>query len=118
MGAKTSMLFYASGKVEEALRHGPQLDRDATLELATSLFPKDKLEVIGEGDLSYTFPPRSEVLIGCFPGVSILAAREFAIDYPSRLPAKFLSHGSSQTILSTRHAQRCRLACFCSVDQR
>ena len=98
MGAKTWMLVYADANVEEALRGGPQLDRDATLKLATSLFPKDKLEPNGDGDLSYTCPPDNEVHIGCFPGVSILAAKEFAIDHPSKLPASFISYGSSRTI--------------------
>jgi hypothetical protein len=44
VGAKTWMLVYANTKVEEALKGAPQLDRDATLQLATKLFPKDKLE--------------------------------------------------------------------------
>lgn len=56
---------------------GPKLNRDATMQLATSLFPKDKLEPIGEGDLSYTCPPNDELHIGCFPDGSILAAKEF-----------------------------------------
>jgi uncharacterized protein DUF6928 len=98
VGAKTWMLVYAKTKVEEALRNGTQLDRDATLQLATSLFPKDKLEPIGQGNLSYTCPPNDELHIGCFPGVSILAAKEFAIDHPSKLPAPFISAGGSGTI--------------------
>jgi hypothetical protein len=92
------MLVYADVKVEEALRSGRSLDRNATLQLATSLFPKDKLEPIGEGDLSYTCPPNDELYIGCFPGVSILAAKDFGIDYPSKLPATFISTGGSRTI--------------------
>jgi hypothetical protein len=74
------------------------LDRDATLHLATQLFPKDKLEPIGDGNLLYTCPPDDELHIGCFPGISILAAKEFGIDYPSKLPAQFVSHGSGGTI--------------------
>lgn len=98
MGAKTWMLVYANGNVGQALRGGPQLDRDATLQLARSLFPKDRLEPIGDGDLSYTCPPDDELHIGCFPGVSILAAKEFGIDYPSRLPLTFLSVGGTGTV--------------------
>jgi len=92
------MLVYGSAKVGEVLRGNPQLDREATLQLATSLFPKQKLEPIGEGNLSFTCPPRDEVHIGCFPGVSILAAKEFGIDYPSKLPAPFISAGGSGTV--------------------
>jgi hypothetical protein len=64
----------------------------------TSLFSKDKLESFGEGSLLYTSPPNDEVHIGCFLGVSILAAKEFGIDYPSKLPASFISAGSNGTI--------------------
>src|SRR5580658_7392607 len=56
VGAKTWMLVYANGNVAEALHRRPQLDREATLELATRLFPKDNLEPIGDGDLSDTCP--------------------------------------------------------------
>jgi Family of unknown function (DUF6928) len=98
VGAKTWMLVYANENVGEALRGGPQLDRDATLQLAKNLFPKDRLEPIGDGDLSYTCPPDDEIHIGCFPGVSILAAKEFGIDYPSRLPLTFLSVGATGAV--------------------
>jgi hypothetical protein len=98
VGAKTWMLVYANVKVGESLRANPRLDRDATLELATNLFPKDRLEPIGDGDLSYTCPPEDELHIGCFPGVSVLAATEFGIDYPSKLPTRFLSQGGLGTI--------------------
>jgi hypothetical protein len=98
VGAKTWMLVYAKANVGEALRHGPRVDRDATLRLATHLFPKDKLEPMGDGDLSFTCPPDDELHIGCFPGVSILAAKEFGIDYPSKLAAPFISYGGTRTI--------------------
>jgi hypothetical protein len=98
VGAKTWMLVYANGKVGEVLNAGPQLDRSATLELATRLFPSDKLEPIGDGCLSYTCPPDDELHVGCFPGVSVLAAKEFGIDHPSRLSERFISYGSSGTI--------------------
>ena len=98
MGAKTWMLVYANGDVGEALRVGPQLDRDATLKLASHLFSRDKLVPIGDGDLSYTCPPDDELHTGCFPGISILAAKEFGIDYPSTLPMPFVAAGGSGTL--------------------
>ena len=98
MGAKTWMLVYANASVPDVLRGAPQLDRGATKQLATSLFPNHKLEPIGEGTLFFTCPPRGEVHIGCFPPVSILAAKEFAIDYPSKLPARFVSPGCEGTV--------------------
>lgn len=90
MGAKTWMLVYADENASAALRSGHQLDRDATLQLAKTLFPKDKLDPIGEGNLSYTCPPDDELHAGSFPNVSILAAKEFGIDYPSKLPVSFI----------------------------
>src|SRR5579862_1876420 len=92
------MLVYADGKVGEALKRAPKLDRGATQQLATTLFPKDKLDLIGDGDLSYTCPPDNELHIGCFPAVSIVAAKEFGLDYPSRLPAWFISYGSNRSL--------------------
>jgi len=98
VGAKTWMLVYANSDVGKALKGGPQLDRDATLQLAKALFPKDRLEPIGNGDLSYTCPPDNELHVGCFPGVSIVASKEFGIDYPSKLPAGFISVGGRATV--------------------
>jgi hypothetical protein len=102
MGAKTWMLVYADANAREALRAKPPLDRAATQRLASALFPGEKLAPAGEGDLSCTCPPGNELHIGCFPGVSVVATREFGIDYPSRLPQRFLAAGGSGTI--TLHA--------------
>ena len=97
MGAKTWMLVYANRNVAEALLGSPQLDRQATQQLAKKLFPRDRLEPAGDVDLSYTCPPDDELHVGCFSGVSILAAKEFGIDCPSKLPPTFVSAGADQT---------------------
>ncbi len=102
MGAKTWMLVLADANAREALAAKPPLDREATQKLAEFLFPGEKLELIGDGDLSYTSPPNNELNIGCFPGISIVAAKEFGIDYPSRLPLRFIAAGGSGTV--TLHA--------------
>ncbi len=104
MGAKTWMIVYADRKVGEVLRGRPQLDREATLQLANELFPKEKLEPIGDGNLCYTCPPDDELYIACFPAVSILAAKEFGIDYPSKLPASFVSSRYGTTYLHAMHS--------------
>ena len=98
MGAKTWMLVYATADVKDTLRRRPPLDRGATLRLAQELFPTAKLEPIGDGNLSYTCPRRNEIHIGCFPGVSVVAAEEFIVDHPSRLPARFIDAGRSGTL--------------------
>jgi len=98
MGAKTWMLVYADANAREALAAGPELDREATQKLASALFPGEKLEPLEDGDLLYTCPPDNELHIGCFPGVSVVAAKEFGIDYPSMLPEPFISAGGSGMI--------------------
>lgn len=98
MGAKTWMLVYSDGDARDALRVGPRLDRDATRRLAAALFPDDELEPAGEGDLCFTSPPRDELLIGSFPGVSVVAAKEFAIDRPSRLEPRFLTAATGRNV--------------------
>lgn len=98
MGAKTWMLVYAERDPREALRAAPQLDPEATRKLAIALFPRETLELAGDGDLSCTCPPDGEIHIGRFPGVAVVAAKEFGIDYPSRLPQHFLTHGPGDLV--------------------
>jgi hypothetical protein len=96
------MLVIADGDARAALEARPELDRDATRALAERLFPGESLELIGEGDLSYTNPPDPLMFIGCFPGVSVIAASEFAVDHPSQLPGRFLDIAGKRRI--TLHA--------------
>lgn len=98
MGAKTWMLVGSSGSARDALSAQPQIDRGATNRLAARVFPKERLEPLEDGDLSYTCPPDDEIHIGCFPGVSVIAANEFAIDYPSRLQPHFLKELGEETV--------------------
>ncbi|PZP59090.1 MAG: hypothetical protein DI597_16640 [Pseudoxanthomonas spadix] len=94
MGAKTWMLVWAEHDAPLALLASPVLDREATQRLASRLFPDETLTLAGEGDLSFTCPPDDEVLIGCFDGVSVIAAKECALDHPSRLPSRFIGPGT------------------------
>lgn len=102
MGAKTWMLVYAQGSARDALKTLPDLDREATSKFAGKLFPRDTLEPLEDSDLSWTCPPDEELFIGCFPGVSVVAAKEFLIDYPSGLAANFIEAGGDGSI--TFHA--------------
>ncbi|MFO0812331.1 MAG: hypothetical protein U0796_03880 [Gemmatales bacterium] len=61
--------------------------------MASQLFPREKLQLAQDGSLFNTSPPEDELLIGCFPGITIVAAAELGIDYPSTLPAHFLKAG-------------------------
>lgn len=98
MGAKTWMLAYVEGDAKEILKSNPHLDRAAVFELAGTLFPSEILEPIDDGDLLLTSPPDDEILVGCFPGLSIIAASEFGIDNPSCLPASFLDAATGSTV--------------------
>jgi len=99
MGAKTWMLVYATGSASEALtRCAGSLDRQASARLAATLFPSEKLEPLPDGELSYTNPPEDELFIACYPGVSIIAAFDFAIDNPSQLPSQFIAAGTDQAV--------------------
>jgi hypothetical protein len=98
VGAKTWMLVYADVQADAALRVLPRLDRDATIRIAGSLFPREKLEETTQGDLSYTCPPDDEINIGHFPGVTVVAAKEFGIDYPSKLSQHFLDALPSRNV--------------------
>ena len=104
MGAKTWMLVYADVDAREALSSLPELDRVATSRLAGTLFPGEKLESLADGDLLNTCPPDNEICIGCFPGVSVVAAREFGIDYPSRLEPRFIAAGTGTVSLHAMHS--------------
>jgi len=98
MGAKTWMLAYVKGKAGEILKSNPQLDREASSALARKLFPSEKLKSLDDGDLSFTCPPDDELVVGCFPGLSIIAAKEFGLDYPSKLGSTFLDVAAGSTV--------------------
>jgi hypothetical protein len=98
MGAKTWMLVYSDGNVAETLKKNSQLDRDKTIKLTKELFPKENLEQIQDGDLSYTCPPDDIIYSGYFSGVLIIAAKEFGIDFPSKLSYSFLNQKYGKTI--------------------
>ena len=97
MGAKTWMVMYADGVVADTLSSTPKLDRDATTALARKLFPRDTLTPLPDDSLLNTCPPDDQLAIACFPGVSIVAAREFGIDLPSTLPTSLIQPGIART---------------------
>jgi hypothetical protein len=98
MGAKTWMLVYSTSNARDVLAAKPAIDRDATLKLAGALFPKITLEPLDDGSLTDTNPADNELFIGCFGDVSVVAAKEFAGDFPSKLPSIFIDAGRIGTI--------------------
>jgi len=85
------MLVYANGDPRVALGRKPSLDAEASLRLAGSLFPGERLAESGRGDLTDTDPPDNEIYLGQFGDVAVVAAREFGIDNPSRIAQHFLT---------------------------
>ena len=90
MGSKTWMLVYSDEDARQVLQTGPVLDRDATEALVKKLFPTEKWEPLDDVSLVYTNPPDGQLIIGSFPGLSVVATTEVALDYPSRLAKRFL----------------------------
>lgn len=84
------MLVCSDSPAKDLLRNKPALDRARTLELAHQMFPNETLVPIEDASLEYTSPPDDELFIGCFNGLTIVAAKEFGIDYPSKLPSRWL----------------------------
>jgi hypothetical protein len=98
MGARTWMIVISDGDPRQSLASRPALDRDQTSKVAAALFPKEKLEPLEDSSLMWTSPPDNEIRIGCFPGMVIVAAEEFAIDHPSKIPARFLEYAGSGAV--------------------
>lgn len=112
MGAKTWMLVYCAGNPRELLKEKPMLDRDASLSLVKKLFPSDKLKPLEDCSLSYTCPPKDELVIGAFPNLAIVAAREFGLDHPSRLADSFVQAAAGQSLyLHAMHSSVDWFAC-------
>jgi len=69
------------------------------------VFPLDTLEPLSDDTLSNTSPPGNELAIASFPGLSIVAAREFGIDRPSTLPPSLVQFGVGRsTCLHAMHS--------------
>lgn len=105
MGAKTWMLVHSTGNPGEILKGEPVLDRDATTALVRKVFAVENPEVLDDGDLYDTCPDEDEIIAASFSGLTILAAVEFGIDYPSQLPSKFIeAFGDGTLYLHAMHS--------------
>lgn len=85
-----SLLIYSDGDVAEHLKKNQILDRAATDKLVDKLFPKEKVVSTKDGNLFDTYRNTKEIFAGCFEGVSIISAREFEIEKPSKIDRRFL----------------------------
>ena len=98
MAAKRSMLVYSDGNAKEILKSQPELDREASTDLARKLFPSKKFTPIEDGNLRFTNPYKNQLYIGSFPGMTVVSTPAIAIDCPSRLPRSFLNPELGNTL--------------------
>jgi hypothetical protein len=103
MGAKTWMLVLGPADLKHRLARYPELDRDASVAAVSRHFPNAKLEPLQDGSLTWTCPPDDEIHVGVFDGVTVLAAKEFGVDYPSKLGSSFVD-GSEVAIHHAMHS--------------
>jgi hypothetical protein len=103
MGAKTCLLAHVQGQAAHTLAAIPDPDSASTASFVAFLFPEASFGTPGEADLSYTYSPDAAVIAGCFPGLRIVVASDFAIDRPSELPAMFIA-AQGTTILHAMHS--------------
>jgi len=66
------------------------LDRAATTGVVTRLFSNERLTETDDGSLDMTCPDDQTIIAGCFPGLTILAASELGLDYPSQLDKRLV----------------------------
>ncbi|MFW2440139.1 MAG: DUF6928 family protein [Arenicellales bacterium] len=92
------MLVYSNGNAAALLKNNSELDPDKTAEFVHELFPQEKLTAIDDGNLSYTCPPDDIIYAGYFSGVYVISAKEFGIDYPSKLHERFQNKKYGNTI--------------------
>jgi len=98
MGAKIWILVASSSSPSERLGRIPSPDREASAALVARLFPSRRLLALADGDLSQTCPRDGEIVAGRFGDLSIVAAEEFGIDHPSRLPRELVDAFPGQRV--------------------
>lgn len=99
MGAKTWMIVYADRDPREVFSAAPSLDPVATDALARALFPGETFGQAQACDLGYVCPGRDMLVLGCFDGVSVIAAQEFIVARPTALPPRVIEHGRRGTMI-------------------
>lgn len=98
MAAKRSMLVYSEGNAKEILKSQPELDREASIELARKLFPSKKFTPIEDGNLCFSNPYKDQLYVGSFPGMTVVSSDAIVLDYPSRLPQSLINTDLGNTL--------------------
>ena len=85
------MIVYSDDQSLTKFKGYPRPDLEKTASLLARLFPNERLERIDDGNLSFTCPPDDLIYAGCFDGISVVAAKEFGKDNPSKIDRRFIS---------------------------
>lgn len=102
MGVKFWFAVYSDGDARDHLKGLPDPDEAASLTLAETLFG---CEMMPQGLTTFenAAPRGKDVLVGVYPGVTLVAAEELGIDRLSQTEPKFLEQGRNRRL--TVHAQ-------------
>lgn len=107
MGAKTWFVAWMDPgvNVRKVLQGKPSSDAARAASLASSLFPGAKVRKIGDGTLGESLnPPDGEAYIGCYPGLTVIAAPELGADDPTATPSRFLRPGPGRVVVHAMHS--------------
>ena len=104
MGVKFWFLAYSDGDAKDHLKSLPAPDEAASHALAEDLFGRE-MTLLGTPRFEVSDPRGKNVLVGVYPGVTLVAAEELGIDNPSQTDPRFLAHGRHQRVtLHTQHS--------------
>ncbi|MFF5262065.1 DUF6928 family protein [Actinomadura viridis] len=100
MGAKTGLLVYADGDINEALRAAPAPDPEQTAALIERLYPgwtirEDEPSSLGDG----CYPSYGTTHATSIPGVDIICDQRVMLDHPSLLPAHLVEAGAGRRLI-------------------
>ncbi|GAA3952976.1 hypothetical protein GCM10023085_39320 [Actinomadura viridis] len=100
MGAKTGLLVYADGDINEALRGAPAPDPEQTAALIERLYPgwairEDEPSSLGGG----CYPSYGTTYATGFPGIDIICDQRVMLDHPSRLPAHLVEASAGRRLV-------------------
>lgn len=82
-----STIWYVDSPDALAGLHNHEPDADAAQALAGQLHPGEQIIAVGPGTLA---SPVAELLIGCYPGLTVAAAPDFTLPKPSQLDTQLI----------------------------
>jgi hypothetical protein len=98
MGAKTWMIVYSNGDIPNIWQKNLSPRKENLKNILHSLFPKENFSDAELGSLYFTCPGKGEVCIADLGEMLIVSTDEVAIDYPSKIPEKFIDHSNYKYI--------------------